>query len=193
MAWYKTAKIEQEMLDFFKKRTNLHINLVRKYCNKIADYDKGKFGELIERGKIHDESKLEDPEKEPYIYITWQYKCKDENKEFDIPKEMKDKMSKATEHHIKDKRNSHHPEASCNNEVKLENREDRNKSSKEIVDATKMTDLDIAEMCADWMGMSEEKNSNPKDWANKNVGVRWKFTNDQKDLIYELIDAVWEE
>jgi hypothetical protein len=187
--WYKVAQVEKEMEDFFKARTNKHIDLVRKYCQKIADYDKGKFGELIERSKVHDDSKFEDPEKDPYIYISWQYKCKDEGKEFDIPKEMKDKMSKATEHHVKDKRNGHHPEASCDKEVGLINREDRDKPPKEIVDATKMTDLDIGEMICDWLAMAQEKGTNPKDWADKNVNIRWKFTDKQKDLIYELIEG----
>jgi len=62
-----------------------------------------------------------------------------------------------------------------------------------IIDATKMKDLDIAEMVADWLSMSEEKNSKPKGWADKNVNVRWKFTDEQKDLIYEIIDGVWEK
>jgi hypothetical protein len=190
--WYKVAKIEKEMEDFFKERTNRHIALVGKYCKKIADYDKNRFGELIERAKVHDSSKFEEPEKDPYIYITWQYKCKDEGKEFDISEDMKEKMSLATEKHIKNKLNTHHPEASCDKEVALINRENRDLPPKQIVDATKMTDLDIGEMCADWFSMSEEKKSNPKDWADKNVNIRWKFTDKQKDLIYELIEEIWE-
>lgn len=191
MTWYKTATATKEMEAFFKERTNKHIDLVRKYCQKIADYDKERFGDLIERGKVHDDSKFEDPEKEPYVYITWQYRCKDKGEKFDISEDIKEKMSKATEHHVKDKRNTHHPEASCEKEVDLINRENRDKPPKEIIDATKMTDLDIGEMVADWLGMSEEKNSSPKSWADKNVNIRWKFTDKQKDLIYELIDNVW--
>ena len=198
--WYKVAKVEKdkemekkkEMEDFFIARTNKHIDLVRKYCKKIADYDKDRFGELVERAKVHDDSKFKDPEKEPYIYITWKYKCKDSGEKFDIPEEMKEKMSKATEHHVKNKKNTHHPEASCDKEVDLINRENRDAKPKEIIDATKMPDLDIGECVADWCAMSEEKKSNPKDWADKNVNVRWKFTDKQKKLIYELIDEIWE-
>ena len=36
--------------------------------------------------------------------------------------------------------------------------------------------------------MSEEKGGEPKKWADDNVNVRWKFTDDHKDLIYELIE-----
>ncbi len=41
------------------------------------------------------------------------------------------------------------------------------------------------------MAMSEEKGGTPKNWADKNVNVRWKFTDKQKDLIYELIEKIW--
>jgi hypothetical protein len=197
MTWYKTAtlskdeitKIEKEMLDFFKKRTNLHIDLVRKYCQKISDYDKERFGELVERGKVHDDSKFKDPEKEPYIYITWQYKCKDDGEKFEISEDMKEKMNAATNHHVC--KNKHHPEFYCGEKIGLINREDRDEPRK-LIDATNMPDLSLAEMVADWCAMSEEKKSNPKDWADKNVNIRWKFTDEQKDLIYELIDEVWE-
>lgn len=56
-----------------------------------------------------------------------------------------------------------------------------------MVDATKMPDLYVCEMVADWLAMSEEKGTKAQDWADKNVGVRWGFTDYQKSLIYELI------
>ena len=54
-----------------------------------------------------------------------------------------------------------------------------------------MPELDVAEMVADWLGMSEEKNSDPKDWAKKNVNVRWKFAPKQVKLINELVKEIW--
>jgi hypothetical protein len=191
MSWYKIAQTTKEMEDWFRERTNRHIDLVRKYCQKLADYDAYRFGELYNRGIYHDISKFEEPEIEPYVYITWQYKCKDKGEKFDISQEIKDKMSKATEHHVKN--NPHHPEFHCEKEVGLINRENRDKPPQEIIDATKMTELDIGEMVADWLAMSEEKNSNPKDWADKNINVRWKFTGKQKGMIYELIDEIWKQ
>ena len=182
-------KLTRVMVDWFEKRTNNHIKLVQKYCKKIYDYDKEKFDGLVERGEVHDASKLESPEKEPYVYISWSYKCKDDGVEYKPPADIKEKMNKATEHHVK--HNRHHPEFHSDKEVELINREDRDKLPAEMIDATKMTDLDIAEMVADWLGMSEEKGTNPRDWADKNVNVRWKFTPEQKDLIYKLIDEVW--
>lgn len=180
---------KSEMEEFFNQRTSKHIKLVQKYCQKIADYD-DRFLELIERGKLHDQSKYESPEKEPYVYITWNYKCKDEGIDFKMPEGMDDKMNRATEHHIKNKANSHHPEASCEEKIDLINRKDRDKPGK-LIDATKMKDIDVGEMVSDWCAMSNEKGGNPKEWADKNVNIRWKFNDKQKELIYELIENVW--
>jgi len=190
MKKFNEWKQTEEMRKFYEKRTKKHISLVQKYCKKIYEYDKDRFDGLIERGKVHDQSKYENPEKDLYIYITWDYKCKDDGVKFEIPEKIKDKMNNATNHHVK--HNAHHPEYHFDDkESNLINREDRDKPPAKKIDATKMTDLDIAEMVADWLGMSEEKNSNPKDWADKNVNVRWKFTKKQKDLIYELIKEIW--
>jgi len=180
---------DQKMKDWFEKRTKSHIARVQKFCKKIADY-KDDFKELIERGEVHDKSKFEDPEIDPYVYIAWKYKCQDDGIDYEPPKGLDEKMNKATEHHVKN--NKHHPEYHCEKEVDLINREDRDKPPEELIDATKMYAIDIAEMVADWCAMSDEKGGNPKDWADNNVNVRWKFNDKQSYLIYELIDAVWE-
>ena len=44
---------------------------------------------------------------------------------------------------------------------------------------------------ADWMAMSEEKGTDPNDWAKNNINVRWKFTDEQEDMIYALIKDFW--
>lgn len=82
--------------------------------------------------------------------------------------------------------NCHHPEYYAE-DAEL-NYRDRDEKPEKIIDATKMQDLDIAEMCADWLGMAEELGDNAKDWADKNVNVRWKFTDNQTDLIYRIIN-----
>ena len=193
MSWYKHAKETDKdyskMKDWFEKRTKKHIGLVKKYCKKIAEYDEERFGKILEQCENHDQSKFEDPEVDPYVYTTWQYKCKDDGVDFECPKEMQDRMTEATEHHIKN--NRHHPEFHCDKETDLINENDRDKPPEEMIDATKMPDLDLVEMVADWCSVSEERGKSPKSWADKNVNVRWKFTGEQKDLIYELIDNIW--
>lgn len=52
-----------------------------------------------------------------------------------------------------------------------------------------MTDVDIAEMIADWEAMSQELGGNTKEWADKNIG-RWNFNKHQKELIYKLISTL---
>lgn len=179
------------METFFDKRTNEHIARVKKFAKLIEEYDPDRFEGLIEQAKTHDDSKFEEPEYTPYLYIIWDYKCKAEGKKFDIPEEMRNRISKATEHHVSDKRNRHHPECHSPEKVSFEDRQDRDKPGRKIVDATRMKDIDIGEMVSDWFAMSEEKNSNPKEWADKNVNIRWKFTDEHKELIYELIEEVW--
>jgi hypothetical protein len=178
-----------EMEKFYEQRTNKHIGLVRKYCGKVPDTTGEYYHFLQERAENHDKSKFKEPEKNPYIYITWQYKCKDEGKQFDIPQNIKDAMAEATLHHVKT--NKHHPEYWSSKNVGLLNRENRDEPPKEIVDATSMPDIDITEMVADWCAMSEEKGNSPIDWAKKNINIRWKFTDKQAALIYKLIKEIW--
>jgi len=188
--FYLTEEVTDEMIEFFDKRTANHIGLVQKYCQKIDALKMDGLEDLIKKAEVHDASKLKEPEKTPYVYVTWDYKCKDDGTDFSPPSNIKDEMSKATKHHVKN--NAHHPEFHSPKEVGLINREDRDKAPDEMVDATKMDKLSIAEMVADFCAMSKEKGNTPKEWVDKNVGVRWEFTDEQKKLIYELIDEVWD-
>ena len=91
--------------------------------------------------------------------------------------------------------NNHHPEY-WNNDVADEdllNTKDRDGIPDKIIDATDMPGDYIYEMVADWCAMSEEKGNTPKQWADMVVGKRWKFNKIQTDLIYEIIDKVWED
>jgi len=99
-------------------------------------------------------------------------------------------MHEATTHHVT--QNSHHPEAHSPTTDNLINKEDRDKPPSSIIDATTMPELDIAEMVADWCAMSEEKGGTPREWAERNVNVRWQFTDEQVDIIFKIIDKVWE-
>jgi len=136
------SEITDEMRDFFKKRTKKHIDLVKKYCKRLQEYDPGKFEGILERGEIHDQSKYKDPEVDPYILISWDYHCKDTGEKCDLSEETRDKMNEASEHHVKN--NSHHPEYHSNSkEDSTINREDRDAIPDKMIDATAMTDLDI--------------------------------------------------
>jgi hypothetical protein len=60
-----------------------------------------------------------------------------------------------------------------------------------MVDATRMPLTYIALMVADWCAMSDEKSTDPYEWAKNNINVRWKFTKEQEALIYELLNKLY--
>ena len=184
--------LDDEKEQHFYDRTNMHIELVQKYCALIEEAWEG-FEGLIERGEEHDASKFEEPELTPYIWLTWRYRCTADGIECDLPEGMEDEIIAATKHHILN--NDHHPEAHQFRQENLfdEENEDRDGPPDDPVDASRMDKLDIGELCADWMAMSEELGNSPRDWAEDNIGVRWTFTSEQEELIYTLIDSVWED
>jgi len=157
----------QEMINFYEKRTKEHIDRVVANMLIVS----GDFEGLKERSTKHDASKYSDIERTPYIWLTEFHRCKNEGEDFTYPPGIEEKVNKATGHHIKT--NQHHPE-----------------SHDSIED---MTETDIVEMVCDWTAMSQELNQDggsAKGWADKNVGTKWKFTNEQKDLIYKTIDIL---
>jgi hypothetical protein len=174
-----------EMQNWFDERTKKHVNLVKKYCNILGK----KFPEFsLVTGEGHDDSKFKDPEREPYVHISWHYKMKQDGKKYDVLDAIKDKMNEASHHHVKN--NKHHPEFYDEN-AEL-NKQDRDGIPDNVTDGTKMPNESIAEMVADWCAMSEELGTNtPEDWADKVIGKRFKFTEDQKKLIYKLIEGTW--
>jgi hypothetical protein len=100
---------------------------------------------------------------------------------------MKGPMDEATAHHIKN--NSHHPEYWSDVTTNLVNPDARDETS-QTIDATKMSELAIAEMIADWLAVSKERGNPVEFWANKNINKRWMFTPEQTELIYELLDKI---
>ena len=155
----------KEMIDFYEKRTKEHIKRVQKNLHTIAEErnDLNKV-QLMARVKEHDKSKYSEKEKIPYIWLTWWYKEKNEGRKFEYPNGIKEKIKIATKHHIDI--NKHHPQAHSS--------------------IDKMSDIDIAEMIADWAAMSQELKDNLKAWTDKSV-KKFKFNEKQTKLIYELV------
>lgn len=178
---------EVDMETHFNTRTNKHISLVKKYLDKIIALKDPRLDRgVLEQEKSHDASKFKDPEYEPYLHIDHKYNMKSQGKTYNPPKEIADKMSLASFHHVTS--NQHHPEA-WDKEIKQgSNNRDENIGT---VDATSMPLNYVASMVADWMAMSKELGNSPYDWAKKNIGSKYKFTDVQKKLIYDLLDKVW--
>ena len=101
--------------------------------------------------------------------------------EYIPPDGVEEEMKLASKNHITS--NKHHPEYWVDGDID---------EMGNPLDASGMSNDAIAEMVADWCAMSEELGKNtPKEWADDNVGTKWEFTEEQKKLIYELIESVW--
>jgi hypothetical protein len=187
----------QEMKDWFRLRTGLHLWLVNKWHDRIARYcaisdvPGVDIARLDQERMEHDEHKWHEPEYTPYVYITWKYKCKREGKDFEVPPEIANAMHEATWHHIKN--HKHHPEywdGDCT--IDCLNAVDRDKPAAQMVDGTKMPLTYVACMMADWFAMSEELRTDLMDWMSKNVNTRWSFTVSQIALMNRLKERVWD-
>jgi hypothetical protein len=190
----KTIEVDKdkfsEMESYYFERTKKHISLVQKYCDKIIK-SFPEFYLLEKRKEVHDNSKFLEPELTPYVFITWKYKCKDSGEIFPdwAPKDIDKLMNEATIHHIL--YNDHHPDYwEKRKDVQFINNDNRDKPA-DLIDATLMPDISIAEMVADWCAVSDERKSSPKDWADKNINIRWKFNKEQEKLIYNIIKEIW--
>jgi hypothetical protein len=179
-----------EMKQWFLDRTKRHIDLVQKYAAKIEAAFPYKYFGLVKQADNHDLSKYQEPERIPYEFISWDYRCKEFGKTpFKINNEMRERMNSATCHHCKS--NRHHPEFhDASATTGIINREDRDAKPEKLIDGTGMTHIDLAEMVADHLAVAEEKGTNVLDWEKKNVNVRWKFTPEQVEEIYTIIDGV---
>ena len=174
-------------IEWYNYRTKNHINQVKNFA-KLIDELFNLNGELIQKVIYHDRTKWIDPEFEPYILITKRYKWKNEyNKELNFPDEINRILFEATFHHIKN--NDHHPEF-WDPEVtyKSLNYKNRDDIPEKIVNATKMPDICIYEMCADWLAVSGENENTALEWAGKTINNRWKFNSNQIDLIYKILN-----
>lgn len=185
--------LTKEMTDHFKYRTGFHLWCVRKWSDRIAALNDPRIDRFLldQERDAHDEMKWVEPEYEPYVLISWGYKCKRDGVVFDLPLDMKERTHQATFHHIKN--HKHHPEFwDSNVSIDSLNKDDRDSPTEgKLVDGTRMPLTYVAAMVADWMAMSEELGGHPEKWAHQNINVRWRFDYMQKELIYGLIERVW--
>lgn len=156
-----------EWTEISDRRNNGHIEGVKYFGKRIGknynNHDDDKFGSLYL----------------PYIFITLRYNPDIKDK-LNMDEDMEKLTKWASFHHVKN--NKHHPEY-WDSSVK--------EGEQKTVDATKMPDEYIIEMCCDWSSVGAENGGSPQDWFEKNNGKRWKFTKDQEDLINETLEKLW--
>ena len=165
-------KLTQEMIRKFATDTGKHKVLVAKYIERVPDEYLPK-SDKIKRAIEHDVTKFNDDEFTAYAKKHWASL----HPKMRLTPAEKREIDKAKELHYK--RNRHHPEHFDTGKFK------------DMVDATRMSIEDLAEMVADWCAESEEFGTDPREFAKKNIGKKWYFSGGQESVIYDLIDAIW--
>lgn len=160
----------REMIVFYERRTKAHIQKVGRCLSlfsSVADFP----DELNYRARIHDASKFESEERDPYIWLTEFHRCQREGRKFSYPKGMKERVSRAVYRHTTT--NRHHPEFHA--------------------DPNDMTDVDLVEMVCDWTAMSQEfgqDGGSALGWANKTIGVKLYLNDERREFVYSTISRL---
>ncbi|MFA5153307.1 MAG: DUF5662 family protein [Clostridia bacterium] len=184
MNWIK-IRANKEKEEYFEKRTKEHIDRVINAANKIIEKFP-EFEKIKEKINEHDSSKLKEPERTPYIDITWRHKFDNYNSYKQPGKLEKQQENDATLHHIIN--NEHHPEYWLEDKSKANIDEKDRDKSKECIDATKMPEEALLEMVADWQAMSEElKKNTARQWYDSQKDVRWHFSEEQDKTIDKFL------
>lgn len=176
-----------EMLEHFYIRTEKHrkyVMLNTKALSHSAELSPDTKLNLLLRGIRHDLSKYAEGNLMPYAWIAEMYRCKRLKLPFEYPVGVLEATNAATLWHITNE--SHHPEYWTEDSLHLDPK-DRDKSLQPITSYT-MPEIDILEMCCDWTAMGQELESSAVSWADANVHKRWKFNQQQTDLIYKTLE-----
>jgi hypothetical protein len=139
------------------------------------------FRDLPFQASNHDYSKFQEPELTPYIVLTQYYALKQKGIELKTDDSIRDRIRNAVFHHLKN--NSHHPEYWDNNIQPLT----KGERSKQVVNATTMPVIDLAEMVCDWKAMSQELNDSVEEFAKSVIGKKFIFSPEQVALIHNCI------
>jgi hypothetical protein len=159
-----------EMLEFYERRTNEHIERVRKCLTLMASVTH--HGQkLLERARVHDASKFGPEERLPYVWLTEHHRCRRKGEPFEYPPGVAEAVDRAIQHHVTS--NRHHPEFHA--------------------DPNEMSEVDLIEMVCDWTAMAQEYGQNggsARGWADKTVGKRVKFSEEKHRFIYRMIEEL---
>ena len=171
------SELINDMAKIFADRTLYHINLVASYGKKI-----GKNFAYHDMDKITNTKLLI-----PYVFLTYKKK----HPEIEISDNMQNQIDSATLIHILT--NEHHPEYWLKDKENLDAFTRDNDMPIGMMDVTAMSNNAIEEMIADWCAMSEELGNTPQEWANKVIGVKYKFSDKQLKYINQLMSKLWDK
>lgn len=159
-----------EMVAFYERRTNEHIERVRECLSVMASVT-DHADELRERARVHDASKFGEEERLPYIWLTEFHRCRRGGEPFAYPDGMAERVDAAIRHHVST--NRHHPEFHA--------------------DPNEMTDVDLIEMVCDWTAMSQElgqDDGSARGWADKTLGTRLRLNDERRTFVYRMIELL---
>jgi hypothetical protein len=159
-----------EMLAFYERRTNEHIERVRRCLVLLADVF-GRREELLERARVHDASKFGAEEWIPYVWLTEYHRCRRNGEPFTYPPGVAERVTQAIHHHLTT--NRHHPDFHA--------------------DPNDMSEVDLIEMVCDWTAMAQEfgqDGGSARGWADRTVGKRVAFNEDKRRFIYRIIEEL---
>lgn len=159
-----------EMVAFYERRTNKHIERVRR-CLMLLAQVTNHGEELVERARIHDASKFGPEERIAYVWLTEFHRCRRNGESFEYPPGVAEAVTLAVHHHVTT--NRHHPEFHAN--------------------PNDMSDVDRIEMVCDWTAMAQEfgqDGGSARGWAAKTVGKRVAFNAEKQRFIYEMIQQL---
>lgn len=165
-AWSESDVPTRDMVRFFYDRTGKHVDRVVRNLERMGhEFPELDGPELEFRAERHDETKYHSPCLLPYIWLTEFHRRGQDDSIY--PPGMKERVHAATEYHVKNE--THHPEA---------------------LGEENMSPEDLAEMVADWHAMSQEVGGSTRSWADKNMARRWKFSPEQQELVYNMIEVL---
>lgn len=158
---------QTEKLKICAQRVSDHIDRVKYFYRKMIDTGFiPKEDQIWNEVQHHDSDKLKkDNIRRQAMRFTDHELSKDELKEID----------QVVHDHVKTQK--HHCEYWGNGDHITKN-----------MDCSAMPNKYIYELMADWFSTAEEKGNPVIDWYNKCVGIRWIFTEHQKELMLKCID-----
>ena len=151
-----------------------------KHKEKVKGYMKIAGRELIYRGIVHDNSKLQDPEKD--IFDEYTPKLKDSTYGSDEYKKYLKEMNIALEHHYKN--NDHHPEY-------FDMRYKKRSTGEPYFDGLSGMNLfQLTEMIIDWYAASQRHNNGDIFESIKLNQERFGYTDELKMILINTINFI---
>ncbi|KNC55516.1 uncharacterized protein AMSG_01781 [Thecamonas trahens ATCC 50062] len=158
----------------FEERTVAHIAAVARNLDLISQTLPDLAEDLRLRADVHDASKWDEPERTPYVWLTAWYAAAARDEPLEYPAGVAAAVAAAITHHKAC--NRHHVEFHG------------------AAGFAGMSDLDLAEMVADWAAIAQEQSgettTSPREWFEASGRDKWDVSDADAARILSFIDAL---